>query len=63
MMDNNDFLTIYGHCDNLLNKLFTVVEMNSGAYLSSHEAARYISTTFTDTEVNNCLRMYQTQAE
>ena len=35
-------------------QLFTEVEMNSGGYLPSCEAARYISTLFTDTEVNNC---------
>ena len=30
------------------------MEVNSGGYLPSHEAARLISTTFTDTEGNNC---------
>ena len=34
--------------------------MNSGRYLPSREAARFISTTFTDTEVNNCFIIYHT---
>ena len=34
--------------------------MNNGGYLPSREAARIISTTFTDTEVNNCFSIYRT---
>ena len=34
--------------------------MNSGGYLPSCEVARLISTTFTDTEVNNCFSIYHT---
>ena len=34
--------------------------MNSGGYLLSRKAARLISTTFTDTEVNNCFSIYHT---
>ena len=36
--------------------------MNS-ADLPSHEAARLISTTFTDTEVNNCFSIYHTRSK
>ena len=36
------------------------MEVNSGGYLPSREAARLISTTFTDTEVNNCFSIYHT---
>ena len=39
---------------------FTEVEVNSGGYLPSREVARLISTTFTDTEVNNCFIIYHT---
>ena len=34
--------------------------MNSGGYLPSRKAARLISTTFTNTEVNNCFSIYHT---
>ena len=33
---------------------------NNSGYLPSSEAARLISTTFTDTEVNNCFSIYHT---
>ena len=41
-------------------QLFTEVEVDSGGHLPSREAARLISTTFTDTEVNNCFSIYHT---
>ena len=34
--------------------------MNIGGYLPSRKAARLISSTFTDTEVNNCFSIYHT---
>lgn len=40
--------------------LFLKVEVNSGGYLPSCEAAREISTNFTDGEVNNCFNIYHT---
>ena len=46
--------------NNLIILLFTVVEMNSGGYLRSLEVVREISTTFTDTEVNNNVLVYTT---
>ena len=33
---------------------------NNGGYLPSREGARLISTTFTNTEVNNCFSIYHT---
>ena len=38
--------------------LLTKVEVNSGRYLLSWEAARWISTTFSNTWVNNCISIY-----
>ena len=42
--------------------IFTEVEVNSGGHLPNHKMAREISSTFTDTEVDNnyyCLSIYQ----
>ena len=36
----------------------TKVEVNSGGYLPSWEAERWISTSFSNTQLNNCIRIY-----
>ena len=36
------------------------MEVNSGGYLPSRKVARLMSTTFTDSEVNNCFSIYHT---
>ena len=45
-----------------IERLLTEVEVNSGGYLRSREAAREISTTFTNAKVNNIIvfSMYHT---
>lgn len=37
--------------------------MNSDGYLPSREAAREISTTFNETELNNCSSIYYTDTQ
>ena len=46
--------TVISTNKNFLKLLFTKVEVNVGGYLPSDEAVRYSSTTFNDTEMNNC---------
>ena len=41
-------------------QLFTEVEVKSGGYLPSREAAKEISITFNDNQVNNCFSIYHT---
>ena len=46
--------TVFSTNNNFLKLLFTKVEVNVSRYLLSREALRYSSTTFKDTEMNNC---------
>ena len=46
--------TVFSTNNNFLKLLFTKVEVNVSRYLLSREALKYSSTTFNDTEMNNC---------